>query len=110
MNVCYLYAVMLLQLLNNQPLGVSNYFLFDSHCRNSCRITDSPPGFSVLLQFADLNQIERYIKEVYNVANIAYPPHFQIQFILVNVDDSDLSAIQSCQVNLLTSIKRKERL
>ena len=32
------------------------------------------------------------------------------QLISVNVDDSDLSAIHSCQVNLFRSIKRKERL
>ena len=29
-------------------------FLFDSHCRNSRRNTDSLFGFSVLLQFVDL--------------------------------------------------------
>ena len=74
------------------------YFLFDSHCRNSCGITDSPFGFSVLLQFADLIQIERYIEEFYNVANLAYPSYFQVQFISVNVDDLDLSSIQACQV------------
>ena len=72
--------------------------------------SDSPFGFSVLLQFADLNQIERYIEEDYNVVNFAYPPYFQIQFVSVNVDDSDLSAIQSCQVNLFRSVKRKEML
>ena len=74
------------------------YFLFDSHCRNSCIITDSPFGFSVLLQFADLIQIERYIEEFYNVANLAYPSYFQAQFISVNVDDLDLSSIQAFQV------------
>ena len=58
-------------------------FLFDLHCRNSHGITDSPFGFSVLLQFTDLNQIEKYIEEAYNVANLAYPPYFQIQFISV---------------------------
>ena len=74
------------------------YFLFDSHCRNSCGITDSPFVFSVLLQFADLIQKERYIEEFYNVANLAYPPYFQVQFISVNVDDLNLSSIQACQV------------
>ena len=83
------------------------YFLFDSHCRNSCGITDSPFVFSVLLQFADLIQKERYIEEFYNVANLAYPSYFQVQFISVNVDDLNLSSIQACQV---WSIKRKERL
>ena len=32
----------------------TSLFLFNSHCRNSRGITDSPFGFSVLLQFADL--------------------------------------------------------
>ena len=73
-----------------------SYFLFDSHCRNSRGIPDSPFGFSVLLQFADLIQIERYSVEANNVANLAYPPYFQIHFILVNVDDADLSAINAC--------------
>ena len=87
-----------------------SYFLFDSHCRNSRGITDSLFGFSVLLQFYDLIQIERYIEEAYNVANLAYPPYFQIQFTSVYVDDAGLSAIQACQVFLFRSIKRKERL
>ena len=88
----------------------TSYFLFHSHCRNSRGITDSPFGFSVLLQFANLIQVERYIEKPYNVANLAYRPYFQIQFISVNVDDSDLGAIQTCQVNLFVSVKRKERL
>ena len=50
------------------------YFLFDSHCRNSHGITDSPFGFLVLLEFADLLQLERYIEEAYNIANLSNPP------------------------------------
>ena len=88
----------------------TSYFLFDSHYRNSRGITDSPFGFSVLLQLADLIQIERYLEEIYNVANLAYPPYFQIQFMSVNMNDSDLSAIQACKVKVFRSIKRKERL
>ena len=49
--------------------------MFDSHCRSSHGITDSPFGFSVLLQFLDLIQIERYIEEAYKVPNLAYPPY-----------------------------------
>ena len=81
--------------------------MFDSHCRSSHGITDSPFGFSVLLQFLDLIQIERYIEEAYKVPNLAYPPYSQIQFISVNVNDLDLRAIQSCHVNLFGSTKRK---
>ena len=50
------------------------YFLFDSHCRNSDGITDSPFGFLDVLEFADLLQLERYIEEAYNIANLSYPP------------------------------------
>ena len=89
------------------PTRDRSYFLFDSHCRNSREITDTPFGFSVLLQFADLIQIERYNTETYNAANLAYPTYFQIQFISVNVDDSDISAIQACQVKLGPNKKRK---
>ena len=88
----------------------TSYFLFDSHYRNSRGITDSPFGFSVLLQLADLIQIEKYLEDTYNVANLAYPPYFQIQFMSVNMDDSDLSAIQACKAKVFRSIKRKERL
>ena len=59
----------------NYVVGVIRY---STHCSNSRRITDSPFGFSVLLQFVDLIQIEMYIEEAYNVANLAYPPYFQI--------------------------------
>ena len=62
----------------------TSYFLFE-YCMNSRGIKDSPFSFSVLLQFADLIQIKRYIEEAYNVANLAYPPYFQSQFISVNV-------------------------
>ena len=51
-----------------------SYFLFDLYCRNSSGIIDVSFGFSVLLQFADLIQIIKYIEEAYNVANLAYPP------------------------------------
>ena len=88
----------------------TSYFLFDSHSRNSRGFTDNQFGFSVLLQLADLIQTERYLEETYNVANLAYPPYFQIQFMSVNMDDSDLSAIQACKAKVFRSIKRKERL
>ena len=44
------------------------YFIFDSHSGNSRGITDSPFGFSVLLQIADIVQVERYIEDAYNIA------------------------------------------
>ena len=87
----------------------TTYFIVDSHCRNSRGITDNPFGFSVLLQFADIVQAERYIEEAYNIANRDYPPYFQIQFLVVNISDSDLRAIQTCQINLFRNIKRMEK-
>ena len=72
---------------------------------NSRGITYSSFGLSVLLQFADLIQIERYTEKTYNVANLAHQLYFQIQFISVDVHDSGLSVIRPCQVDLLRSIK-----
>ena len=36
-------------------------FLFDSHCRNRRDVTDSPIGFSLLMQFPNWQEIEKYI-------------------------------------------------
>ena len=55
----YSYGVSLFRYLN--AAGNSTYFLFDSHCRNSREITDCESGFSVLINFDSLCQIERYI-------------------------------------------------
>ena len=84
------------------------YFLFDSHCRNTRGITDGEPGFSVLIRFQTLFQIERYIKEAYQVSGRAYPPYFQIQFISVNVNVDDLAIIQSSQISYFRSMKRQQ--
>ena len=51
------------------------YSVFDSYSRNDRRMIDSPFGFSVLLQFADIVQVERYIEEAYNRSNRAYLPY-----------------------------------
>ena len=104
-NACYVVAI-----IKYSTIRDTLYFLFDLHCRNSRGITDSPFGFSVLLQFTDLIQTEGYIEEACNVANLAYPLYFLIQFISFNAGYSDLSTIQLRQVNLFRSIKRKERL
>ena len=53
------YAVALFKYVN--AAGNSTYFLFDSHCRNSRGITDCESGFSILIKFDSLCQIERYI-------------------------------------------------
>ena len=49
--------------------------IFDSYSRNDRRMIDSPFGFSVILQFADIVQVERYTEEAYNIANRAYLPY-----------------------------------
>ena len=107
-DVCYLSAIALLQLLSIQPIGIHHILIL---IRIAGIVIESqipsPFGFSVLLQFAVLNQIERYIEEAYNVANLAYLPYFQIQSVSVNVDDSDLSAIQPCQANFLVLKEKK---
>ena len=51
------YAVALFKYVH--AVGNSTCFLFDLHCRNSRGITDGEPGFSVLINFDRLFQIER---------------------------------------------------
>ena len=76
-----IYAVALFRYVNGR--GNVTYLLFDSHCRNSRGITDGGPGFSILIKFQSLFQIERCIEEVYQVSGRVYPPYFKIQFISV---------------------------
>ena len=61
------YAVALSRYVNGR--GNVTYFLIDSHCRNSCGITDGRPGFSVPIKFQSLFQIERYVEQVYQVSD-----------------------------------------
>ena len=75
------YAVAMFKHVNEA--GNVSYFLFDSHCRNSRGITDGEIGFSILMKFESLFQIERYIEEAYQISGRIYPPYFQIQFISV---------------------------
>ena len=70
------YAVAMLKHVNGT--GNVSYFLFDSHCRNSRGITDEEIGFSILMKFESLFQIERYIEEAYQISGRMYPPYFQI--------------------------------
>ena len=71
-------------------------------------LTDSQDGFSVLIKFASLCEIERYIGKAYYVANRAYQPYFQVQFISVNIDCNDYLAIQSLQRNYFRRIKHQK--
>ena len=100
------YTAALFRYVNGR--GNVTYFLFDSHCRNSRGITDGRPGFSVLIKFESLFQIERYIEEAYQVSGRVYPPHFQIQFISVNVNIDDLAIIQSSQISYFRRMKRQQ--
>ena len=77
--------------------GNASYFLFDSRCRNSRGITDEEIGFSILMKFESLFQIERYIEKAYQISRRMYPPDFQIQFISVILSVDELVIIQSCQ-------------
>ena len=78
------YAVALFKYVDTA--GNSIYFLFNSHCRNSRGITDGELGFSVLINFDSLFQIERDIEEAY-------------QFIR-HISKSSLSQLLSIQVSL----------
>ena len=100
------YAVALFRYVNGR--GNVTYFLFDSHCRNSRGITDGEPGFSVLIKFESLFQIERYIEKAYQVSGRIYPPYFQIQFISVNVNVDDLAIIPSSQISNFRTMKRQK--
>ena len=95
----------------NRVNGAStvSYFLFDSHCRNSRGITDGEIGFSILMKFESLFQIERYIEEAYQISGRMYPPYFQIQFIPVILSVAELVIIQSCQKSHFRQIKRQQR-
>ena len=101
------YIVALFRYVNGR--GNVTYFLFDSHCRNSCGITNGGPSFSVIIKFQSLFQIERYIEEVYQVSGRVYPPYFQIQFISVNVNVDDLAIIQSSQISYFRRMKRQQK-
>ena len=98
------YAVALFRYVNGR--GNVTYFLFDSYCRDSRGITDGGPGFSVFIMFQSLFQIERYVEEAYRVSGRVYPPHFQIQFISVNVNVDVLEIIQSSQISYFRRMKR----
>ena len=101
------YAIAIIKYLNTSKGTL--YFIFDSNSRNSSRITESPLSFSVLLQFANIVQLERYIEDAYNIANQTYRPYFQIHFLLVNINESDLRAIRFCHINLFRSTKRRKK-
>ena len=101
------YAVALFRYVSGR--GNVTYFLFDSNCRNSRGITDGGPGFSVLIKFESLFQIERYIEEAYEVSGTVYPPYFQIQFISVNVNVDDHAIIQSSQISYFRRMKRQQK-
>ena len=89
--------------------GNVSYFLFDSCCRNSRGITDGEIGFSILMKFESLFQIETYIEEVYQISGRMYPPYFQIQFNSVILSVDELVITQSCQKDNFRQIKRQKR-
>ena len=74
------------------------------------RIADGEPGFSVLINFDSLFQIERYIEEAYQLSGRVYPPCFQVQFISVIVDTDELAIIQSSQISYLRNMKIQQKL
>ena len=101
------YAVAMFKHVNGA--GNVSYFLFDSHFSNSRGITDGEIGFSILMKFESLFQIETYIEEVYQISGRMYPPYFQIQFNSVILSVDELVITQSCQKDNFRQIKRQQR-
>ena len=101
------YAVAMFKHVNGA--GNVSYFLFDSHFSNSRGITDGEIGFSILMKFESLFQIETYIEEVYQISGRMYPPYFQIQFNSVIFSVDELVITQSCQKDNFRQIKRQQR-
>lgn len=54
-------------------------------------------------------EVEWYIEEAYQTAGSTYTPYFQVQFITVNIDNIDLLAVQSAQINCFRRIKKKKK-
>ena len=57
-------------------------------------ITTCKTDFSVLLQFPNLTETEKYLEVAYEVANHSYPVHFRFQYLNVNISGTDLTYIQ----------------
>ena len=72
---------------------LESFFLFHSHCRNTRGVTDNVVGYSVLLQFSNLFELEKYIEVAYDITNRSYPPYFQVQFIVVNIKNAERKKI-----------------
>lgn len=77
------------------PIGnITSFFVFDSHSRNSLGIP-TVDGFSLLMQFSDLTQIERYLQVAYEVSSLSHPTYFQMQHLHVNIIHDDLITIRN---------------
>ena len=46
------------------------------------------------MEFSNLLELEKYVGVAYDVENRSYPPYFQVQFIVVNFNSTDLSEIK----------------
>ena len=57
-------------------------------------ITTCKTGFSVLLQFPNLIEIEKYLEVAYEIANHPYPVYFRFQYLNVNISETDLTYIK----------------
>ena len=85
------------------------YLLFDSHCKNSRGITDGKIGFSILMKFESLFQIESYIEEVYQKFGRTYLSYFQIQFISVILSIDLPVILRSCEKSNFRLIKSHQQ-
>ena len=63
----------------DRNVDLSFYFLFHSHSKNNCSISTCKTGFSVLLKFPNISEIEKYLEVAYETCNHSYPVYFQFQ-------------------------------
>ena len=83
--------------------GLNSYFLFDSHSRNQQGLP-VPEGKSILIKFSRVQDIENYLRETYLHPHVQ-SCYFQIQFIRVDISDSDRNSLK----REFSIQKRKER-
>ena len=72
----------------------SGYFLCDSHSRNEEGLI-TPDGTSILLKFKALNDVQNYIEEVYMLRQNIQVLTYQMQYINIETECTDIPLITS---------------
>ena len=71
---------------------LDSYYLFASHCRNG-QSSMVPHSKSVLLTFAGVQGMKKYIQVVYLQEKNQNHTYFQIQYVHTNISDKNISHI-----------------